>query len=89
MGSNPTSDTNFLSFLTLIEMILDHLVELICQMIKIQILKIHFYRNESKLKIFNGERKQQAITTLAKYHQILFDYMSIMFTCYSETTYDQ
>ena len=51
VGSNPTSDTNFLSFLTLIEMILDHLVELICQMMKIQILKIHFYKNESNENI--------------------------------------
>ena len=30
------------------------------------------------MKIFNGERKQKAITTLAKYHQILLDYMSCL-----------
>ena len=58
-------------------MILDHLVELICQMMKIQILKIHFIRM-NQMKIFNGERKQQAITTLAKYHQSLFDYVYLL-----------
>ena len=60
---------------------LDHLVELIYQMIKIQIFKIYYVHiiGMNQMKIFNGERKQEAITTLAKYHQSLFDYINYVY----------